>query len=93
MRSLGLLLVLVLICSCGTITDLDDNGLRIMGGVQRDWRQISAPAPMDRVLIPFYVIDLPMSLGMDVLLLPISVALRLNEDEEGQRAKDKQILP
>lgn len=89
MRRAALLGLVLLLTGCGTIIDLDTFGPRLMGGVRHDWRQIGDPDPADRVLVPFYCIDMPISIAADIVLLPISIAKRLTEPEPPAQPADQ----
>ncbi len=89
----GLLLICVFLLSgCGTIIDLNDRGPQVMGGIQYDWRQISDPISRDRVMIPLFMLDAPLSLGLDIVFLPIAIANRLAEPE-AERRPDRKLIP
>jgi len=82
MKSLAVILLLALICNgCGTIachdggqgTNSPKSGL--YRGVRHDYHEITSASGEQEMAVPFYLIDMPLSLACDTLFLPIDIIL------------------
>jgi uncharacterized protein YceK len=77
-------LALLPFAGCGTLEDLGGNigGPRVFGGVRRDWHYIRGGDRAWPVIGVFWVIDVPLSLPLDVALLPLTIPLSLSSEDE-----------
>jgi uncharacterized protein YceK len=81
----------VLLGGCGSIADIAENQ-RIYGGIQADVRLIGDPylpktSPPEYFfpLVLFGLLDMPLSLVMDTVFLPVTVIIALSSDDKTKR--------
>lgn len=91
-KGLALLAFLTLLGGCGTIADMAENQ-RIYGGIQADVRLIgepylpkTQPPEYSFPLVIFGILDMPLSLVADTVLLPVTVTIALTSDD-GRKKK------
>lgn len=69
--------VLISLSGCGTILGSEDRGIAPFRGIETDIRWIARDRhPVHRILI----FDIPLSLSLDLVLLPVTFTLCLVED-------------
>ena len=93
-RLIALLLLSALSTGCGTIAQATDRqGPAVFGGTRLDglslYRLAIGPEPTEPdplgpairwLLVPVVLIDVPLSLALDVCLLPVSIPNEISED-------------
>jgi len=90
----GLVLsALLLLGGCGSIADISENQ-RIYGGIQADARLVGEPylpktQPPEYFfpLVIFGILDMPLSLCVDTVLLPVTVTIALTSGDGKTKLK------
>ena len=73
----------LVLAGCGTLEDLTTRpGPRVFGGLRTDWRYMSGTDRNWPIIGVFWVFDVPLSLPLDVVLLPLTIPLSLSERDE-----------